>query len=114
MCWCSNTRGSGIGYGTTKYGSAVRRLLGFLVALFAFCFTSRIRYMLYTALHPVSLYLLPVRFIHCHCVCYRYTLGIVLQSLGQSEAAGDCHLTAANLEASSPIVPFAVIPRLMQ
>ena len=114
MCWCRNRRGAGIGYGTAKYGSTVRRLLGFLVALSAFRFIRWIRCMLYIVLHPVSLYLLPVRFIHCHCMCYRYTLGIVLQSLGQSEAASDCHLTAANLEASSPIVPFAVIPRLMQ
>ena len=48
------------------------------------------------------------------CHCCRYTLGTVLQSLGQSGAASDCHLTAATLEASSPIVPFTVIPRLMQ
>ncbi|XP_076463678.1 tetratricopeptide repeat protein 7B-like [Babylonia areolata] len=43
-----------------------------------------------------------------------YTLGTVLLSLGQSAASSDCHLTAASLEASSPIVPFTVIPRLMQ
>lgn len=44
----------------------------------------------------------------------RYTLGTVLQALGRYEAASDCLLTAAGLEATSPIVPFTVIPRLMQ
>nr|KAG5714599.1 hypothetical protein BaRGS_007045 [Batillaria attramentaria] len=43
-----------------------------------------------------------------------YTLGTVLQALEQPAAASDCHLMAAGLEASSPIVPFSVIPRLMQ
>ncbi|XP_025105201.1 LOW QUALITY PROTEIN: tetratricopeptide repeat protein 7B-like [Pomacea canaliculata] len=43
-----------------------------------------------------------------------YTLGTVLQALGRYEAASDCLLTAAGLEATSPIVPFTVIPRLMQ
>ncbi|KAL8622969.1 hypothetical protein ACOMHN_027090 [Nucella lapillus] len=43
-----------------------------------------------------------------------FTLGTVLQALGQSSASSDCHLTAASLEGSSPIVPFTVIPRLMQ
>ncbi|KAK7104581.1 tetratricopeptide repeat protein 7B-like [Littorina saxatilis] len=43
-----------------------------------------------------------------------YALGTVLHSLGQSSASSDCQLTAAGLEASSPIVPFTVLPRLMQ
>ncbi|XP_033733793.1 tetratricopeptide repeat protein 7B-like [Pecten maximus] len=43
-----------------------------------------------------------------------YLLGLVLETLGQDEAATDCHTTALELEASSPTVPFTVIPRLMQ
>ncbi|XP_037662914.1 tetratricopeptide repeat protein 7A isoform X2 [Choloepus didactylus] len=38
-------------------------------------------------------------------------LGEVLQAQGQSEAAADCFLTALDLEASSPVLPFSVIPR---
>lgn len=38
-------------------------------------------------------------------------LGEVLQAQGQSEAAVDCFLTALELEASSPVVPFSIIPR---
>ncbi|KAM6221178.1 tetratricopeptide repeat protein 7A [Rhynchocyon petersi] len=38
-------------------------------------------------------------------------LGEVLQAQGQSDAAVDCFLTALELEASSPVVPFSVIPR---
>ena len=48
-------------------------------------------------------------FVHC-----RYCLGVVLEALGQSEAATECQITALDLEATSPIVPFTVIPRLMQ
>ncbi|XP_060597572.1 tetratricopeptide repeat protein 7B-like [Ruditapes philippinarum] len=43
-----------------------------------------------------------------------YCLGVVLEALGQSEAAVNCQLTALDLESSSPIVPFHVIPKLMQ
>ncbi|GAB5569596.1 tetratricopeptide repeat protein 7A isoform X3 [Prionailurus iriomotensis] len=38
-------------------------------------------------------------------------LGEVLQDQGQSEAAVDCFLTALELEASSPVLPFSIIPR---
>lgn len=38
-------------------------------------------------------------------------LGEVLQAQGQSEAAADCFLTALELEASSPVLPFSIIPR---
>ncbi|XP_064350591.1 tetratricopeptide repeat protein 7A isoform X3 [Camelus dromedarius] len=38
-------------------------------------------------------------------------LGEVLQAEGQSEAAVDCFLTALELEASSPVLPFSIIPR---
>ncbi|XP_004699812.1 tetratricopeptide repeat protein 7A [Echinops telfairi] len=38
-------------------------------------------------------------------------LGEVLQAQGQSDAAIDCFLTALELESSSPVLPFSVIPR---
>ncbi|XP_036291123.1 tetratricopeptide repeat protein 7A isoform X4 [Pipistrellus kuhlii] len=38
-------------------------------------------------------------------------LGEVLQAQGQSEAAIDCFLTALELESSSPVLPFSIIPR---
>ena len=44
---------------------------------------------------------------------FRYMLGLVLESLGQEEAASNCHLTALDLESTSPIVPFTIIPRLL-
>lgn len=43
-----------------------------------------------------------------------YCLGVVLEALGQSEAAVNCQLTALDLESTCPIVPFSVIPKLMQ
>ncbi|XP_067681303.1 tetratricopeptide repeat protein 7B-like [Haliotis asinina] len=43
-----------------------------------------------------------------------HSLGMVLEALSQPEAASDCHNTGMELEATSPIVPFTVIPRLMQ
>ncbi|KAM8785650.1 tetratricopeptide repeat protein 7A isoform 1-T1 [Rhynchonycteris naso] len=38
-------------------------------------------------------------------------LGEVLQAQGQSRAAVDCFLTALELESSSPVLPFSIIPR---
>uniref|UniRef100_A0A7M4FB57 Tetratricopeptide repeat domain 7A n=1 Tax=Crocodylus porosus TaxID=8502 RepID=A0A7M4FB57_CROPO len=38
-------------------------------------------------------------------------LGEVLQAQGNNEAAVECFLTALDLESSSPVVPFTVIPR---
>ncbi|XP_062933949.1 tetratricopeptide repeat protein 7A isoform X2 [Cynocephalus volans] len=38
-------------------------------------------------------------------------LGEVLQAQGQPAAAVDCFLTALELEASSPVLPFSIIPR---
>ncbi|XP_036081120.1 tetratricopeptide repeat protein 7A isoform X3 [Rousettus aegyptiacus] len=38
-------------------------------------------------------------------------LGEVLQAHGQSEAAVECFLTALELESSSPVLPFSIIPR---
>ncbi|KAM4867781.1 tetratricopeptide repeat protein 7A isoform 2-T2 [Thomomys bottae] len=38
-------------------------------------------------------------------------LGEVLQAQGQNEAAIDCFLTALELESSSPVLPFSIIPR---
>ncbi|KAL4237904.1 Tetratricopeptide repeat protein 7B [Mactra antiquata] len=48
-----------------------------------------------------------------HYVIDMYCLGVVLEALGQSEASVNCQLTALDLEATSPVVPFVVIPRLM-
>ncbi|XP_025902059.1 tetratricopeptide repeat protein 7A isoform X4 [Nothoprocta perdicaria] len=39
------------------------------------------------------------------------SLGQVLQAQGKDEAAVECFLTALDLESSSPVVPFTVIPR---
>ncbi|NWV76841.1 TTC7A protein, partial [Dasyornis broadbenti] len=39
------------------------------------------------------------------------SLGEVLQAQGKNEAAIECFLTALDLEASSPVIPFTVIPR---
>nr|XP_044993577.1 tetratricopeptide repeat protein 7A [Jaculus jaculus] len=38
-------------------------------------------------------------------------LGEVLRAQGQNEAAVECFLTALDLEASSPVLPFTIIPR---
>nr|XP_014341982.1 PREDICTED: tetratricopeptide repeat protein 7B isoform X4 [Latimeria chalumnae] len=40
-------------------------------------------------------------------------LGEVLQAQGSDDAATECFLTALELEASSPIIPFTVIPRTL-
>ncbi|ESO87594.1 hypothetical protein LOTGIDRAFT_127587 [Lottia gigantea] len=42
------------------------------------------------------------------------SLGIVLEELGHHDAAADCHAKGIELELTSPIVSFTVIPRLMQ
>ncbi|NXE18321.1 TTC7A protein, partial [Ardeotis kori] len=39
------------------------------------------------------------------------SLGQVLQAQGKNEAAIECFLTALDLESSSPVIPFTVIPR---
>ncbi|KAJ7411221.1 Tetratricopeptide repeat protein 7A [Willisornis vidua] len=39
------------------------------------------------------------------------SLGEVLQAQGKNEAAIECFLTALDLESTSPVVPFTVIPR---
>ncbi|KGL72528.1 Tetratricopeptide repeat protein 7A, partial [Tinamus guttatus] len=39
------------------------------------------------------------------------SLGEVLQAQGKNEAAAECFLTALDLESSSPVIPFTVIPR---
>ncbi|XP_069493552.1 tetratricopeptide repeat protein 7B isoform X1 [Ambystoma mexicanum] len=41
------------------------------------------------------------------------SLGDVLQAQGNDGAATECFLTALELEASSPIVPFTIIPRVL-
>ncbi|XP_053330994.1 tetratricopeptide repeat protein 7B isoform X1 [Spea bombifrons] len=40
-------------------------------------------------------------------------LGEVLQAQGHDDAATECFLTALELEASSPVVPFTIIPRAL-
>ncbi|XP_056666507.1 tetratricopeptide repeat protein 7B isoform X7 [Monodelphis domestica] len=40
-------------------------------------------------------------------------LGEVLQAQGNDTAATECFLTALELEASSPVVPFTIIPRVL-
>ncbi|KFO76437.1 Tetratricopeptide repeat protein 7B, partial [Cuculus canorus] len=40
-------------------------------------------------------------------------LGEVLQAQGNDDAATECFLTALELEASSPVVPFTIIPRIL-
>lgn len=41
------------------------------------------------------------------------SLGEVLQAQGNAAAATECFLTALELEASSPILPFTIIPRAL-
>ncbi|XP_048830677.1 tetratricopeptide repeat protein 7B isoform X2 [Brienomyrus brachyistius] len=41
------------------------------------------------------------------------SLGEVLQAQGNDDAATECFLTALELEASSPIMPFTIIPRAL-
>lgn len=41
------------------------------------------------------------------------SLGEVLQAQGNTAAATECFLTALELEASSPILPFTIIPRAL-
>ncbi|XP_073466950.1 tetratricopeptide repeat protein 7B isoform X2 [Aquarana catesbeiana] len=41
------------------------------------------------------------------------SLGEVLQAQGNDDSATECFLTALELEASSPIVPFTIIPRAL-
>jgi len=46
----------------------------------------------------------------CHC---RQSLGKVLESLNDHEMAAECLLTSLELEATSPVQPFHVIPRVL-
>lgn len=41
------------------------------------------------------------------------SLGEVLQAQGNDAAATECFLTALELEASCPILPFTIIPRAL-
>ncbi|XP_064601863.1 tetratricopeptide repeat protein 7B-like isoform X2 [Liolophura sinensis] len=43
-----------------------------------------------------------------------YSLGQILQSIGHHQEASQCQVTAMELELTSPIVPFTVIPRCLQ
>lgn len=42
--------------------------------------------------------------------CSRYNLGMVLESLGDVEAASDCMATALEVETTNPILPILSIP----
>lgn len=44
---------------------------------------------------------------------FRHVLGVVLEAQNEHEAASECLMTAIDLEATHPIVPFTVIPRLL-
>lgn len=41
---------------------------------------------------------------------FRYNLGMVLESLGEVEAASDCMATALEVETTNPILPILSIP----
>lgn len=43
-------------------------------------------------------------------ILYRYNLGVVLESLGEVEAASDCMATALEVETTNPILPILSIP----
>ncbi|XP_022249921.1 tetratricopeptide repeat protein 7B-like isoform X2 [Limulus polyphemus] len=43
-----------------------------------------------------------------------YNMGQVLQEMGQLDMAGDCLATAIELEATSPILPFSVVPHTLE
>ena len=38
-------------------------------------------------------------------------MGLVLDAMGEHERASECHLVSLQLEETSPILPFAMIPR---
>lgn len=40
-------------------------------------------------------------------------MGLVLDQMGQHEKATECHLTSLNLEETSPVLPFTIIPRFV-
>ena len=49
----------------------------------------------------------------CGAGVYRQSLGKVLESLNDHEMAAECLLTALELEATSPVQAFHVIPRVL-
>jgi len=51
--------------------------------------------------------------VRCHCRVHRQSLGKVLESLNDHEMAAECLLTSLELEATSPVQPFHVIPRVL-
>ena len=44
---------------------------------------------------------------------FRHLLGVVMEAQDEHEAASECLMTAIDLEATHPIVPLTVIPRLL-
>ena len=67
----------------------------------------------YTVLCSQSWSEYPPMFTVVYVVCYRELLGRTLQLLEEFDAATECLLTAVELESSSPIVAFPVIPRAL-
>ena len=47
-------------------------------------------------------------------VFYRQNLGTTLQAIGEYEAAAECLVTAVELEATSPVAPFTILPRTLE
>lgn len=43
-----------------------------------------------------------------------YSLGLVLESLGEYDTASDCMATALNVELSSPVLPFTSIAYIFE
>jgi hypothetical protein len=44
---------------------------------------------------------------------FRHHVGVVLQAQDRHESASECLMSAVDLEATCPIVPFTTLPRLM-
>lgn len=44
---------------------------------------------------------------------FRHLLGVVLEAQNEHEAASECLMTAIDLEATRPILPFTIIPRFL-
>ena len=54
-----------------------------------------------------------VNFLLCDFSIYRHLLGVVLEAQNEHEATSECLMTAIDLEATHPIIPFTAIPRFL-
>ena len=54
-----------------------------------------------------------VNFLLCDFSIFRHLLGVVLEAQNEHEAASECLMTAIDLEATHPIIPFTAIPRFL-